>query len=52
MYAESLETLIEAVRKRQALYDKGHKDYSNRVFLNQQWNWKEAAEEIGTNSEF
>ncbi|KAK3747149.1 hypothetical protein RRG08_035695 [Elysia crispata] len=32
-----VEELIEAVRKRQVLYDKSKEDYSNRVLINQLW---------------
>lgn len=40
-----VETLIEAVRKRQVLYDKIHEDYSNRNLINQLWN--DVAKEVG-----
>ncbi|GFN98994.1 transcription factor adf-1 [Plakobranchus ocellatus] len=39
------ESLITAVEKRQALYDKTDDNYSNRVYVNKQW--KEISEELG-----
>ncbi|XP_005096034.1 transcription factor Adf-1 [Aplysia californica] len=39
------EALIEAVRKREVLFDKSNENYSNRVVINQQW--IEFGEEVG-----
>ena len=39
------ELLVTAVEKRTALYDKSEDNYSNRVFINKQWN--EIGQELG-----